>query len=278
MSRFRGRFMAGRRTSIRRTVSGTVSFMSNWGTDANDGGYQMRQAVATNRMQPNGETAPNGAAVCRIEVRQGDDPINSSGERAEVLRLGSPGVEDPTVQSTVFFGCTKRIPSGFAGEARGSNWTILLQLRGDTLSPVNPVWALGCGLNNSNVVRWRLETRAGDFSGSPPFVNYELGNANFDTWEQFIIGDVFHRTAGSLRIWRRQWTGSGWSAWSQVLNVSNLATVQWNGPMPGDGTYYVKEGLYRNEAARTDVCFMANFARGSTFEAVEYALNNNAVP
>ncbi len=63
-----------------------ISFNNNWVQGITGSGrWKAIQAVASDRMQTMTDPGQIGGHAVRVEVRPGDDPINSSGERAEAL-------------------------------------------------------------------------------------------------------------------------------------------------------------------------------------------------
>ena len=63
-----------------------ISFYTNWEHGINGpANWNSIQIVANDRFQTVTSPFQYGRPAVRVEVRHGDDPINSSGERAEVL-------------------------------------------------------------------------------------------------------------------------------------------------------------------------------------------------
>ncbi len=90
-------------------------------------------------------------------------------------------------------------------------------------------------------------------------------------WTDLVFRMTFAADpTGQLTVWRRD---QGQSAFAQVVDVSNVATLKYQGAASSVGDHYWKQGLYRggDVMGRVDVFWIGPTVRGTTFQSVECA-------
>lgn len=260
--------------------SGAVSFLDDWAADPVKGGWAMIQVTAANRLQRDLSLSTwHGQSTARIEVRPLDDPISSTGERSEVLAMKSGAVSNITEDNTTgtqYYGMSYFLPTNWQSTAQAngdSGWSIVFQLHGPDSLGASPSFALYAN------TKYQLCLWGGDLSaaGSAPTIYnfsdggvYQNGSGlNLGAWSDFIIRATWASSpTGSVTIWRRN---QGETDFAQVLDVANVATLQYRGSI-GVGPHYWKHGLYRGESPTiTNVLWTGPLSRGTSFSAVELA-------
>jgi hypothetical protein len=256
-------------------LSGVVSYSCGWETTIlGPGCWLGPQFVDPNRFQRVTNPVRKGNYSVRVEVQPGDDPINSSGERAEVYimreKSGSLLYENES-SGIQFYGLSVLLPTDWKTSA-GSGyydgyWDLIFQLHGPDVLGTSP--AFGLELNND---RFSVDMCVGDIARSVNiYDNYRLsdGSLNLGHWVDFVIKIKYAKDAnGSVDVWRRN---EGVTEFSHVLAVANTPTLQYSSNINGGavGQHYWKTGFYRNSGTTIDnVLYLDGITRGSTFESV----------
>ncbi|MES2962444.1 MAG: heparin lyase I family protein [Bdellovibrionota bacterium] len=244
----------------------TVTFSADWSVDAMKGGWSTLQAVRGSSIAAN-STTWHGLTSARVEVRPGDDPLGTTGERAEVAVMknrGKPSFEN-AASGTVYFAVSYKLPTDW--RANTSGWSIVFALQGPDSLAYSPALALNAD------DAYSLTIHAGDLrSNTAPGSFHDLAfsdpNLNLGKWSDFIIGVVFSPTAsGSVTVWRRN---EGQASFVRVAEVTGIATLQYNGAVSAIvEDHYWKQGLFRSDASFTNVLWMGPTARGGSFKSVE---------
>ena len=249
------------------TTTATPSFWGDWesGTITGSGNHnwQYKEIMAADRytVLSNGG-ARQGSRYARVEVRPGDNPLSfccSGTERAEVSfpqdannKIIYENLNSGTQQYTF---SVKFDPSWktIADYGRGA-WGIILQMHGPNAS--NPAWAF------SVTDKIRLNTRMGDVTkNSNVFRELSNGSLNIGKWIDFVMTIKYAKdNTGYIKIMRRD---EGQTAYTQVLNVTNIPTLQYDPNVNGGavGNHYIKHGLYRNAQPFTSILYLDGFTR-----------------
>lgn len=277
-----------------------VSFLADWTADPARGGWGDRQATAADRLAVDTSlTAPGGKPAVRCTVRQGDDPIGAGGERSEVLWM--PDAAGATIfeaesATPRFFAFAARFPAGWAGSLDPSgDWSVIYQMHGpDQLRKPGP-FAVECGAPAAGQAPvFRVGGLLGDTNGrgGADIARFAWAGDKAmrpGVWSKFVLKFVFSKTAGELRMWRRD---EDQADWTEVITRLAAPTLQYSSadsaaafgkpalPAGSVGEHYFKQGLYRGPGfARTDAYhFSGATARGDTFAAVEAAAFGAAAP
>lgn len=198
--------------------------------------WDREQSVASDRLQVVGSPVREGRYAMKVTVHQGDDPINASGNRNEVLNL-------------------KREP---AGSEFYYKWSTLFP----SSFPRSPKWAL--------FTQWHHD---GD-GGSPPLEFYvvddkltlRLGGANGkivwtaplqrEHWNDFVLHVKWSSDpkAGFVELYHD----------GQIVVPKTMVATQY----PGQGNY-LKLGLYRDESiSQEGIVFHDGFVQATSLEDV----------
>jgi hypothetical protein len=250
--------------------TGQASFVSDW-TRSSLGNWRWTQIMSANRLQPDLNVRTNhGLTPARVEVRPGDNPIGATGERSEVLMMKNATTDSLTENpnsGTQYFALSYFFPTTWSGTEIAGNpnsWSAVFQLHGPDDLSAPPSFALHVS------DKFRISRLAGDLSTQRNVV-YELsdgGAVRLGEWVDFVVKiQLDSREAGAITVWRRN---QGSPSFAQVLNVTNVATLQYRGGSVGE--HYWKQGLYRGAVPdRTDVLWMGPMARATSFLAAEKA-------
>lgn len=226
-----------------------------------------------------GYTAAQGTNFGRFRARPGDHYTHNNGVCYEDRLLGRLLAGDPGVDAArqnapfvagraSYFGWATLIP---AQPAWPSGWFILGEIHGPGGIQAPYKWRLG----GSGV---ELKQNAGAWSGStysselPAHVLHPL---ELGVWWYYIFG-VSWKT--DLTGWYRQWVRrQGTSAWTQVVEQLNIATLQYPAGSPGSPYgLYPTLGIYRNlETAFTTTVYHDGWCWGDTFADVAAELGGD---
>lgn len=243
-----------------RDVLGAANFGERYG-------WQSIQVVSSNRMELDNTIKRTYEGSIKVTVQSGDDPINSTGERAEVVGMFADYADENADSGTKYYGFSLYIPSGFTPP---SLWGIALQLHGPdsyTGSAASPAFALD--LKDGS---YTVENRGGS-KNSPTILRTDLGTIVNDKWVDFIFKVNWAAdSSGSVAVWTR--CGLGGILKQQKVSSTNtgVAVNEWNTPtlyQNGDGVvqnHYWKKGLYRNEEAFTNIIYSGRLCRADTLQ------------
>jgi hypothetical protein len=248
-----------------------VSFSGDWETGITGRGtWGSRQTVSEDRIQRVISPVRQGRYAARVEVRPGDDPINSSGERSEVLIMtdaqGNKIYENES-SGTQWFAYSVMIAPGWQAP---SGWALLFQLHGPDRYAASPSIGMTCK------DAFGIDITAGDLHGGNPTKNkyraFSDGSLNEGTWVDFLMKVKFARdSSGSVTVWRRN---QGRTAFAKVY-AANTPTLQYNGNTVEN--HYWKHGLYRGISNVTNVLYLDGMMRGTDSAAVVRAAFSGAV-
>ncbi|MFN7135895.1 MAG: polysaccharide lyase, partial [Myxococcales bacterium] len=198
--------------------------------------WSKMQIVSPDRLQVVGSPAREGNFAMRTEVRQGDDPISSSGNRNEILLL-----TDEPQNSEYFYGWSTMFAEDFPSEP---TWQLFTQWhhRGSSGSPPLEM------LVNGEQMRLRVGGSGGPVVWTAPLVRGK--------WQDFVLHVKWapERNGGFVELYHN----------GQLVLPRTPASTQF----PGQ-TNYLKIGLYRNANVKAKgVVFHDRFTMGTTLEDV----------
>lgn len=252
----------------------TVSFSSDWesGQLKGPGNWRSTQIMAPDRFQLVTDIVRQGRYAARVEVRPGDDPINSSGERAEVSTMsdrdGNPLFEDES-SGVQFFAFSVRLAPDWQPPTpeAGSGWATVLQLHGPNSLKASPSIAVrvldhfAISLHAGN-----LDDRAkAAWHESHPFKNYRLAPGK---WVDLVLRVKLAKDfTGEVDVWRRD---EGQVSFTHELALRRIPTLQYASGIDNGlvGKHYWKHGLYRSkDRSITNVLWLDGLTRANSFEA-----------
>jgi hypothetical protein len=253
------------------TTTGAVSFRGDWETAiTGPGTWKNRQTVRPDSIERVTDIVRQGAYAARFEVRPGDDPIHSSGERAEVLGMVDPDgkpLRESAASGTQFYAFSVRLaPDWQAPAATNHNdWAIVFQLHGPDDLKASPSIAvsvqdqLGISLYGGD-----LDARDRSIRSHNPLSDSSLNPGH---WIDLVL--KVHYAAdftGTVDVWRRD---EGGAEFAKVLELRNVPTLQYRSSQGDVKPHYWKHGLYRSKQTTiTNVLWLDGLTRGDSFEAV----------
>jgi hypothetical protein len=254
-------------------ASPIISFSDGWehGLTGGPGNWRYIDMMASDRFRQVTDPVRKGQYAVRIEVRPGDDPIDSGGERAEVHVMTDAddyridANESGGVQYYAF--SVRFAPDWQPIEPRmGDPWGIVFQLHGPD--------SLGASQSFSVQVldQFYIMLHSGDLdspANSLQWEFYPLSNSDLNPghWVDFVVRIKFASDfTGSVHVWRRD---EGQADFALVLSVENVPTLQYRSSHGGVGDHYWKHGFYRSEQDTiTHVLWLDGLTRGNTFDGV----------
>lgn len=199
----------------------------------NTSNWSKAETVSPDRLQVVADPKDGSRKVLQVKVHQGDDPINASGNRNELLYTGDlPQNEDRWYRWQTMW------PSDYQSPPTWQLFTQFHHMDGGGSPPVE-FYAIGeeIRLRVSGKEVWTHALERGD-------------------WHDFVV-HVFwsaDATKGSVEIW---YDGK------QVLTTTHAATL-----FPGQSAY-LKQGLYRKESINFDqTLFQTGAVIGTTMDDV----------
>jgi len=194
-----------------------------------------------------------GRYAAKFIVHPGDDPINSSGERAEVRRTTgeSEGQERWWSWST-------RFDSSYDYEVGSGTWNIFTQWHDGADRGCSPPMFFDVSAG-----RLRMGARGGvaDYSGghctAPTSTKWDLGPLAKDHWYHFLFHVRWSSSAntGFVELWLDN---------QPIVPRTSVATLY-----AGDNVYF-KQGLYRSESVKTATLYHDGTRFGLTRGSVGY--------
>lgn len=249
-----------------------VTFSGDWekGITGN-GNWKYIQTVAADRFQRVTSPVRQGQYAARVEVRPGDDPISSSGERSEVLIMSNAAgtaINENEASGTQFYAFSVRLDSAWQAPAADANgaWAIIFQLHGPDVLAASP--SVAVSVQN----RFSIDLHSGDLDSvnkSLRWKSYPLTSSglNLGHWVDLVLQIKFAKDfTGSVTVWRRD---EGQAGFAQVLSLINVPTLQYKSSLGGVGSHYWKHGFYRSkQTAITNVLWLDGLTRGDTYDDV----------
>lgn len=232
-------------------------------------GWYDRHIKADSRITLVQEIRRQPSGSLRVEVREGDDPINSTGERSELLGMFSRNGDDENANSgTKYYAFSMYIPTGFVLPCR---WGIVLQLHGPNSNrgaSASPAFAVDVSHAEG---RMTLNQRAGDIV-TPVETYTDLGPMLYDTWIDLAFKVKWSAESdGTTAIWTR--AGGKGVLQQKKISADNTgaalpelsgATLYKSGGVAQ--SHYWKRGLYRNVEQLTSILYLGPFARADTLQ------------
>jgi hypothetical protein len=267
-------------------VHAGVSFSGDWekGLTGN-GNWLYIQRVSSNRFQRVTSPVRQGQYAARVEVRPGDDPLISSGERAEVLTMSDSAgnsLDENLGSGTQFYAFSFRLDPNWQSPGSDTNgngkWALVFQLHGPDTYHASPAIAVSVQDHLS------LDFYSGDIdtpSNMLQWADYPLSDNSLPLgyWADLVMRVKFATNfTGAVTVWRRN---EGQTNFLQELNVTNIPTLQYKSSLGGVGGHYWKHGLYRAKQPAngvTNVLWLDGMTRGSSYDSVVKAAFNVSPP
>jgi hypothetical protein len=259
-----------------------VTFSGDWekGITGN-GNWKYIQTVAADRFQRVTSPVRQGQYAARIEVRPGDDPISSSGERSEVLILSNAAgtaINENESSGTQFYAFSVRLDSAWKAPAADANgaWAIIFQLHGPDVLAASP--SVAVSVQN----RFSIDLNSGDLDSATKSLrwkSYPLASSglNLGHWVDLVLQIKFAKDfTGSVTVWRRD---EGQPDFVQALLLMNVPTLQYKSSLGGVGSHYWKHGFYRSKQTTIiNVLWLDGLTRGDTYDGVLQAAFAGTLP
>jgi hypothetical protein len=259
-----------------------VTFSGDWekGITGN-GNWKYIQTVAADRFQRVTSPVRQGQYAARVEVRPGDDPISSSGERSEVLIMSNTAgtaINENEASGTQFYAFSVRLDSAWQAPAADANgaWAIIFQLHGPDVLAASP--SVAVSVQN----RFSIDLHSGDLDSvnkSLRWKSYPLTSSglNLGHWVDLVLQIKFAKDfTGSVTVWRRD---EGQANFAQVLSLINVPTLQYKSSLGGVGNHYWKHGFYRSKQTTiTNILWLDGLTRGDTYDDVVKAAFAGTLP
>ena len=241
-----------------------VSFKGDWENGlTGTGNWRYIETMAANRFQLVTNPVRQGTYAARVEVRPGDDPINSSGERSEVSHMTDSmdnSISEGESSGTQYFAFSVRLDSSWQDPVGGVDgpWAIVLQLHGPDVLGIPP--AIAVSVQNG----FNLFLHAGDLSNKAKYIDgifpFANSNLNLGGWVDLVMKVKFASDfTGAVTVWRRD---EGQTSYSKMLGLEGVPTLQYKSSLGPVGSHYWKHGLYRSEeTAITNLLWLDGLTR-----------------
>lgn len=262
------------RAPLRKRPSG-ISFRGDWedGLITGPGSWVSARLMAPDRFQLVTDVVRQGKYAVRVEVRPGDDPIGSSGERAEAAYMTLPNgdrIYETEDSGTQFFAFSFRLADDWVDPVptTGGPWATILQLHGPDVLGTSP--SIGFYVHDGIAGRLSVVLRGGDIE-SAGTTRHPLTHSALITgeWTDIVLRIRFSAHGdGAVDAWMRR---EGAPDWFHELSLTGVSTLQYASSVEGGevGEHYWKHGLYRcKDASSTHVLWVDGLTRGDTFNEV----------
>jgi hypothetical protein len=243
---------------------GTPTFWGDWETGqvtgSGDHNWDNTQIVtnASFTLLSDGG-ARQGITYARVEV--GNSGCGACTERAEVLQMKDANdniIYEGEDSGTVRYSFSVKFDPSWQtmeGDSNGA-WGIFLQLHGPDELGTNPLFAFDA---NDQVY---FGLRGGDITANQGTTTALSNSAlNKGSWVDFILTIKYAKDSSGFAIVQRR--DEGQTEYSEVLNLQNVATLQYSSGVNGGavGPHYMKHGLYRNHEPITSILYLDGFTR-----------------
>ena len=252
-----------------------ISFSGNWEQGlTGPGNWRYIDMMASDRFQQVTDTVRQGQYAVQIEVRPGDDPINSSGERAEVhvmTDVNDNRIDENESSGTQYYAFSVRLAPDWPpiNPDIGTPWGIVLQLHGPDSLNTSPSFCVQV------LDQFYIMLHSGNLDSHEDSLQWEFyplshSDLNPGQWIDFVIQIEFASDfTGAVHVWRRD---EGQTDFTLALSVDNIPTLQYSSSQGEVGDHYWKHGFYRSEQVTiTHVLWLDGLTRGNTFTAVVQA-------
>lgn len=252
-----------------------ITFVGGWEQDLTGiGNWRYIDMMSEDRFQRVTDVVRTGQYAVRIEVRPGDDPIDSSGERAEVHVMTDANdnrIDENELSGTQYYAFSVRFAPDWQpiDPEGGDPWGVIFQLHGPDALGASPSFSI------QTLDQFYVMLHSGDLD-SPAnslawqFYPFSNGDLNPGQWIDIVVRIKFAADfTGSVYVWRRD---EGQSDFTLVLSVDQAPTLQYQSSQGDVGEHYWKHGFYRVEMdTTTHVLWLDGLTRGNTFDGVVQA-------
>jgi hypothetical protein len=265
---------------LSRMYGAGVSFSGDWEDGlTGPGNWRSLQIVDSDRFQRVTEPVRQGQYALRVEVRPGDDPIHSSGERAEALvMLDAAGqrLNESVFSGTQYYAFSVRLDADWQmpEASKRGRWAIIFQLHGPDALKASP--ALAVRVHE----QFELSLHSGDLDSKTDSLRWQSysfsdGSLNRGNWVDLVLRITFAADfTGAVQVWRRD---EGEHSFREVLSLEDVPTLHYRSSQGTVGEHYWKHGLYRSkQTTLTNVLWLDGLTRGDSFEAVVCAAFDEA--
>jgi hypothetical protein len=256
-------------------ASSVISFSGGWEHGLTGiGNWRYIDMMASDRFQQVTDPVREGQYAVRVEVRPGDDPIDSGGERAEVHVMTDADdyrIDENESSGVQYYAFSVRLAPDWKpiDPDVGDPWGIIFQLHGPDILGGSPPFSVQV------LDQFYIMLHSGDLD-SPTnslqwkFYPFSNGNLNPGHWIDLVIRIKYASDfTGSVHVWRRD---EGQADFTPVLSVENVPTLLYRSSHGGVGDHYWKHGFYRSEQDTiTHVLWLDGLTRGNTFDGVVQA-------
>jgi lysophospholipase L1-like esterase len=249
-----------------------ISFSGDWEAGlTGDGNWRLSQSIASDRFQRVTDPVRQGQYAARIEVRPGDDPINSSGERSEVAVMtdrNGQAINESESSGTQYYAFSVRLDPNWQMPETGESgtWAIIFQLHGPNELGTSPSFSVRVD------EQLEISLHSGDLDSEESSIQWQSyplsdGSLNRGEWIDLVFKIKFAKDfTGSVMVWRRN---EDEHVFRQVLSLEDVPTLQYKSSEGSSGDHYWKFGLYRNEQTTiTHILWLDGLTRGDSFDAV----------
>jgi hypothetical protein len=258
------------------TSTAATTFSGDWESGlVGRGNWKYIQAVdTTGRFTRVTSPVRQGNYSARVEVRPGDDPIGSSGNRAEVLVMSDASgneLNESEASGTQYFAFSFRLDTTWQAPAADANgaWAIIFQLHGPDNLGASP------SVDVSVLNHLAIGFYSGDLDSAARSVRYRSyalsdSSLNIGHWVDLVLRITFARDfTGSVTAWRRN---EGQAGFTQQLQVTNVPTLQYRSSLGGVGAHYWKHGLYcSKQTSITNVLWVDGMTRADSYNEAAHA-------
>jgi hypothetical protein len=256
-------------------ASPMISFPGGWEHGLTGvGNWRYIDMMVGDRFQQVTDPVRKGQYAVQVEVRPGDDPINSGGERAEVHVMTDANdnrIDENESSGVQYYAFSVRLAPDWQpiDPDLGDPWGIIFQLHGPDSLGISPSFSVQV------LDQFYIMLHSGDLDSSANSLQWEFyplsnGDLNPGHWIDFVVRIKFASDfTGSVHVWRRD---EGQTDFTLVLSVDNVPTLQYKSSQGGVDNHYWKHGFYRSEQDTiTHVLWLDGLTRGNTFDGVVQA-------
>lgn len=204
------------------------------------------------------DEARSGRQAIRVEVSDGDHPVNTSGERSELAHmLDDKGrtVSESPASGTKYYAFSVKLDASW----KSPKWGLIWQLHGGAGG--SPPLSLQLGSAGYFIRTNGGKRAAGTSEQRPKNYRFSDGSLRQGRWTDFVVKIRWSVDDGAIQVWRRDDT----SAWREALDVPRGARVLWQESGKPVHGHYWKIGLYRYNSSFTNLLWLDGFSRADSF-------------
>jgi hypothetical protein len=195
-----------------------------------------------------------GSRMARVEIRQGDDPIDTGGNICMVYRYDNVSGHYDVYGTDRYAGFSVYIPAGFP-YVPSQLWNYVFEWHGDNNSQAPFKIGINSIISAANpTVGFAAELNYGRISG-PSQTRWRLGNLATGRWVDFVARVKWSLTDGIVEVWM-----------NGVKKVSATGIKTWY--TSGQSSVKPQLGYYRSAYSRTAVLYLDAFKIGNSYESV----------